>query len=88
MIRHIRGHSNGHVWSWAMGNECYICDAHATLRWRRCVTAMKKKILSKENFFAISNIVQNSVGKQLGKLFFLRYANWNKLCLSCTTDCA
>ena len=48
---------------WAM-NATYV------MHMRRCVTAMKKKILSKENFFAISNIVQNSVGKQLGKLFF------------------
>jgi hypothetical protein len=57
-------------WAWPMSNECYICDAHLTLHWRHCVTALKKKILWKQNFFAISNIVQNSESKQLGKLFF------------------
>ena len=56
------GMGNG---QWMLHMWCTFDAALATLCY--CI---EKKILWKQNFFAISNIVQNSESKQLGKLFF------------------
>ena len=77
-------------WAWAI--NATICDAHATLRLRRCVgDAMLlhwKKYSESSTFFPYLILCRTIEVSNYANFFSLWYANWNKLCLSCTTECA